>query len=212
MVSAALSTCSQTISSSGKAEYGCLGEQSKFEEALTQAPANDSDSKEEGRQQCCITGSMVSVLFLALIAVWLGRHYLRGLLTSLERMRGWQSGLIFLVLFTVVSFPMTFGYILLNLACGYLYGFWAGLATVVLCVMVGVFVAVLVSRRCFRNSMHARFDSDHLKAIMRVVEGKQGFRVVALTRLTPIPFGLQNGLFAVSGHTIRTKCTSHKEK
>ncbi|KAB0407416.1 hypothetical protein E2I00_009321 [Balaenoptera physalus] len=41
--------------------------------------------------------------------------------------------------------------------------------------------------------------SEKLSAVIRVVEGGSGLKVVALARLTPIPFGLQNAVFSVSG-------------
>jgi len=36
------------------------------------------------------------------------------------------------------------------------------------------------------------------RAILRVISGPKAFRVVLFTRLTPIPFGLQNVIFGVS--------------
>ena len=33
---------------------------------------------------------------------------------------------------------------------------------------------------------------------MEVVSGAAGYKIVFLTRLTPIPFGVQNAIFAVS--------------
>lgn len=36
------------------------------------------------------------------------------------------------------------------------------------------------------------------KAILRIISGPRAFKVVLLARLTPIPFGLQNTIFAVS--------------
>jgi len=37
-----------------------------------------------------------------------------------------------------------------------------------------------------------------LHAILRVISGPQAFKVVALARISPIPFGIQNTIFAVS--------------
>ncbi|XP_060658026.1 protein maelstrom isoform X2 [Drosophila sulfurigaster albostrigata] len=36
------------------------------------------------------------------------------------------------------------------------------------------------------------------RAILRVISGPKAFRVVLFTRLTPIPFGLQNVIFGIS--------------
>lgn len=35
-------------------------------------------------------------------------------------------------------------------------------------------------------------------ALMKVVSGRNGYKIVFLMRFTPIPFGLQNAIFAVS--------------
>uniref|UniRef100_F7C629 Transmembrane protein 64 n=1 Tax=Monodelphis domestica TaxID=13616 RepID=F7C629_MONDO len=40
--------------------------------------------------------------------------------------------------------------------------------------------------------------SEKLSAVVRVVEGGSGLKVVALARLTPIPFGLQNAVFSIT--------------
>ena len=93
---------------------------------------------------------------------------------------------------------MTWGYIVLNVACGYLYGFKIGTLTVVVSVIVGVMFSLICCRKFMREFVQSKLQSEHMKAIIRVIESRRGFKVVVLTRLTPIPFGLQNGLFAVS--------------
>ena len=40
--------------------------------------------------------------------------------------------------------------------------------------------------------------STGLKALINAVDGVNGMRVVCLARLTPIPFGIQNAVFAIS--------------
>uniref|UniRef100_H2YGD3 VTT domain-containing protein n=1 Tax=Ciona savignyi TaxID=51511 RepID=H2YGD3_CIOSA len=39
--------------------------------------------------------------------------------------------------------------------------------------------------------------------MLQVISGPSGFKVIALTRLTPIPFGFQNGIFSVSNIDMR---------
>lgn len=39
--------------------------------------------------------------------------------------------------------------------------------------------------------------NEHLRSVRRVLSTKQAYKLVLLTRLTPIPFGLQNAVFAV---------------
>jgi len=45
-------------------------------------------------------------------------------------------------------------------------------------------------------------DNVALKTTVKIIDGSQGLKVIALTRLTPVPFGLQNGLFAISNVTL----------
>ena len=144
--------------------------------------------------------SVPFLLFLAVCIVFLilCREYLIPFLDWLQKLPAIESIVVFILLFTLVSFPMTFGYIILNLAAGYLYGVVWGQVVVTTSVAVGMSFAFLVCRGCCQNLARRWMDLRSVKAIIRVVEGSKGFRVIALTRLTPIPFGLQNAMFAVS--------------
>ena len=83
-------------------------------------------------------------------------------------------------------------------ATGYLYGIVYGPIVTIVCGTLGITIAHVVMKNFCRNFIIGRFFNDKVEAVIRVVEGSQGFKVIALARLTPIPFGLQNGLFAVS--------------
>ena len=172
----------------------CFGEKSDVERVLdSRCPCLNMNLK------CLhLSGTLLILFTLAALLVICFRHYLKDTLHWLERVDGRISGLIFVLMFTIVSFPMTWGYILLNMAAGYLYGFIVGMVTVVVAVLVGVATSLVVCRIFINDFVHSKLQSEHLKAIIRVVESRRGFKVVVLTRLTPIPFGLQNGLFAVS--------------
>lgn len=170
----------------------CFGEKSDVERVL--------DSRCPCLQSKCLhlSGTLVIAFILCGLVVFFFRHYLKDCLEWLEHTKGWISGLLFILMFTVVSFPMTWGYIVLNVASGYLYGFLIGLVTVNVSVLVGVCISLLVCRKFISGFVTSKLQSEHLKAIIKVVESRRGFKVIVLTRLTPIPFGLQNGLFAVS--------------
>ena len=148
----------------------------------------------------CLTISIYSAVVIALVIIFLivGRDYIKYVLMSMEENEIWVSFAIFTCLFTIVSFPMTWGYILFNIAAGYLYGFKMGVITVMLCALTGLSIAHFVIKNFLRNIVIQKFRNDTVKALMRVIDGGHGFRVVVLSRLTPIPFGLQNALFAVS--------------
>lgn len=176
--------CTEQIQSQAEK---CLGESTKFDQVVIK------------RQPRCYHISYTALIFLifGLIVVILCRRYVRDVLEWLQNLDEWAGMLLFVIMFTVVSFPMTWGYILLNVAAGYLYGFVLGFVVVVISVLCGLSSAFVVCRRYLRDFVRSKLESENLKAIMRVVEGKRGFKVIALTRLTPVPFGLQNGLFSV---------------
>jgi len=136
---------------------------------------------------------------LCFASLALVRQYLRDLLLWAESLDSLAGVLLFTLGFIVVSFPCGWGYILLNVAAGYLYGFVLGMGLMVLGVLVGTFVAHAACKRLLGRWARARVQgSEALSAVVRVVEGGSGLKVVALARLTPIPFGLQNAVFAVS--------------
>eukprot|EP01137_Pigoraptor_chileana_P035216 Opistho-2@28923 len=122
-----------------------------------------------------------------------------GFAVWLQALPGWQGPLVIILLFIGVSFPMTWGYIVLNLGAGYLYGFQTGLATVVAGACLGSFVSFQASRYMCKDYVRTKLEGHpSLKSLVRVVEGPQGFRIIMLARLTPIPFGLQNALFSLA--------------
>ena len=171
-------------------------------------PLVDALHQQNQKGPSCMAISIYSAVMIAMICVFLvlGRDYIKYLLLSLEETSMWISFLIFALLFTIVSFPMTWGYILLNIAAGYLYGFYMGLVIILLCALFGLLTAHTVIRRFFSDFVRKRLLNDGIRAIMRVVDSDQGFRIVFLARLTPIPFGLQNALFAVSINPLYFYC------
>ncbi|XP_067055399.1 transmembrane protein 64-like [Acropora muricata] len=176
----------------------CLGESTKIDQVVIK------------RQPRCyhISYTALILLIIGLIVVILCRRFVKDLLEWLQNLDEWGRVVLFVIMFTVVSFPMTWGYILLNVAAGYLYGFLLGFFIVIISVLCGLGTAFVICRRYLRDFVRSKLESDNLKAIMRVVEGKRGFKVIALTRLTPVPFGLQNGLFAVTNVSISKYVTS----
>lgn len=147
------------------------------------------------------TGPLLIFSIFCISFIALGRGYLTQLLNWLENLPFIWSLSVFILLFTIISFPFGFGYIILNMAAGYLYGMLRGQAVVTVSVAIGFMVGFVVCRCCMREWAGQYIaSSPALLAMTKVVEGPHGFRVILLTRLTPIPFGLQNALFAVSMH------------
>ncbi|XP_074841808.1 transmembrane protein 64 [Carettochelys insculpta] len=151
---------------------------------------------------CCWCKSCLGVCVLAALcfaALALARQYVRDLLLWAESLDSVAGVLLFTVGFIVVSFPCGWGYILLNVAAGYLYGFVLGMGLMVLGVLIGTFIAHVACKKLLARWVLARIQgSEKLSAVIRVVEGGSGLKVVALARLTPIPFGLQNAVFSIT--------------
>ncbi|KAK0144974.1 Transmembrane protein 64 [Merluccius polli] len=150
--------------------------------------------------RCLRSAVLVCVLAaVCLCSVVLVRRHLRGLLLWVEGLDGAVGALLFTVGFIAVSFPCSWGYIVLNVAAGYLYGFLPGVGLVAVGVLIGTFAAHLVCKRLLSGWVAGKVgSSERLSAVIRVVEGGSGLKVVALSRLTPIPFGLQNAVFSIT--------------
>ncbi|XP_064874140.1 transmembrane protein 64 [Oncorhynchus nerka] len=160
----------------------------------------------EFRHPCCITTCCFKSSLLACIltavcfsSVALVRQYLKDLLLWVESLDSLVGAMLFIVGLITVSFPFGWGYIVLNVAAGYLYGFVLGMGLVMVGVLIGTFVAHLVCKRLLTDWVVNKVgNSEQLSAVIRVVEGGSGLKVVALARLTPIPFGLQNAVFSIT--------------
>ena len=145
-----------------------------------------------------LSGPFLAFTLIGVVLIIVARTHLTQLLDLLEHLPWFESFVVFIFLFTLISFPFGIGYIVLNMMAGYLYGFLRGQLVVMVSVTVGFTVSFFLCRIWFRDYAKNIVTSNTLQAIMRVVEGKNGMKVIFLTRLTPIPFGLQNVLFSVS--------------
>eukprot|EP00731_Ephydatia_muelleri_P027099 Em0018g1199a len=142
--------------------------------------------------------SMVLMVVVTVVVILLSRMYLFDILTWLEGLPVVESILLFVVLFTIVSFPFAFGYIVLNMMAGYLYGFVTGQFVVSVSVTFGLVISMGLCRRYFANYAQTHFTSTPFMALMKVLEGPSGLKVMVMARLTPVPFGIQNALFAMT--------------
>eukprot|EP00096_Caligus_rogercresseyi_P007721 TRINITY_DN25716_c0_g1_i1.p1 TRINITY_DN25716_c0_g1~~TRINITY_DN25716_c0_g1_i1.p1 ORF type:complete len:280 (-),score=63.16 TRINITY_DN25716_c0_g1_i1:242-1081(-) len=107
--------------------------------------------------------------------------------------------LAFIGLYALVSLPFTWGYIVINVATGYLYGFVNGLAVTLLTATTGVCIAHTLMRCCLRTQWLKKilFSSETFLQIHLLLSCSKAFKLVFLSRLTPIPFGFQNAVFAL---------------
>merc|ERR1719458_1200030 len=82
---------------------------------------------------------MVSVLLV--FTMYYMRDYIHAVLLWTELQPPYTVLIIFVALYTLVSLPLVWGYIVVNLACGYLYGLVYGMAVTVVTATVGIALA-----------------------------------------------------------------------
>jgi uncharacterized membrane protein YdjX (TVP38/TMEM64 family) len=123
----------------------------------------------------------------------------------LEALLAWVEGLgvIGAVVFGLAYVVATVAFLpgsILTLGSGFVYGVLWGTVIVSLSSTLGAAIAFLVGRFFARDFVSERLeDYPRFHAVDRAIE-KEGFRVVLLTRLSPIfPFNLLNYAFGVTG-------------
>lgn len=83
----------------------------------------------------------ISVVIIIVFFIYFCKDYFKQLLFWIETQNSWMVFLVFMFLFTIVSFPITIGYLVLIITSGYLFGIIKGLLTVILGANLGIFIA-----------------------------------------------------------------------
>lgn len=135
-----------------------------------------------------------------LIFLYFSRQYIQHAIHVLETVNLGLQCLLFLVFFVICSFPLMWGYIVLVVSAGFLHGALLGSLVVMASAGAGVTISHLVLSSFLREVVKRKIlpSRSSLQALISAVDGTNGMRVVALARLTPIPFGIQNAIFSVS--------------
>ncbi|XP_049543815.1 transmembrane protein 64 [Anopheles darlingi] len=145
------------------------------------------------------------LLLGVLVLIYSFRDTAKHALFWVEMQNEWIIFVIFLCMFTIVSFPVTVGYLVLIIASGYLFGFLRGLLTVVIGANLGVAIAHNTLKLLqSKLPVHKLIKNETGRAILRVISGPRAFKIVLFARLTPIPFGLQNTIFGISAVNTRS--------
>ncbi|KAF3833898.1 hypothetical protein F7725_025102 [Dissostichus mawsoni] len=160
-----------------------IGKSDGDPEVICDSGGSTFSNSGEFRHPCCITTFCFKSALLACVltavcfsSVALVRQYLKDLLLWVESLDSLVGALLWLPL-----------------------RLCAGHGLVMVGVLIGTFVAHLVCKRLLTDWVLNKVgNSEQLSAVIRVVEGGSGLKVVALARLTPIPFGLQNAITDVS--------------
>lgn len=147
---------------------------------------------------------MVLIIFVILLfLLYVCKSYTSSILIWLERQDTVIIYIVIVILFTIVSFPISVGYIVIVIATGYLFGIVIGLTLSVIGANLGLIIAHNVLKLIeYHSSVRSFISNETAAAIIKVISGPSCFKIVFCARLTPIPFGLQNTIFAVS-----SRCT-----
>ncbi len=124
-------------------------------------------------------------------------HFLERLQLSLEQLGGWAV-LAFAGMFLVVQMVMI-PVAPFAIASGFFFGFGQGLLALMLGCVLGATVNFWVARRLARGWVQRKFGNNpKFRVIDRAVE-REGWKIVALLRFVPIPFGLSNYSYGLTG-------------
>jgi protein maelstrom len=161
------------------------------------------------------TFKQIILVFLMFVLVtslcsYLYKDSLVNVLLILETLPWWTTFLFFCVLFTIVSLPFAWGYILLNIACGFLYGLVYGVIFIIIYASIGLSVSfylcrfILTHNYCVIKNLKTTFEnSEIIQTLIKVLNCPDGYKIIFLSRLTPIPLGLQNGFYSISNISFR---------
>jgi len=144
---------------------------------------------------------VVGVLLVAGIAVSLAllpvQEYLARVLAWVESVGPWGPPLLGLAY--VIACVLFVPGLILSLGAGFLFGVVYGTITVSIASVLGATAAFVIGRTLLRRPIERRIaDYPRFQAIDRAV-GAQGFKIVLLTRLSPIfPFNLLNYAFGLT--------------
>jgi len=141
----------------------------------------------------------ITIVVFLIAVILVCKTYVKALLLWLSYQDPVLVYFLFMLMFTLVSFPFLWGYMLLVLSSGYLFGLARGLITVIVSANIGVAIAHYSIRAFHKKYSIMRLErSEHAQAVLRVIGGPQAMKVVFFCRLSPIPFGLQSTIFAVN--------------
>ncbi|CAH1382174.1 transmembrane protein 64 [Tenebrio molitor] len=167
------------------------------------APINSNKLSNTKTRICFVSLKRLIAIIFALITglcvVLLCKIYIKFILLWLEDQDPIVISITLSVLFVLVSLPISIGYIVLVAAEGYLFGFVRGMILTVIGANFGILVAHNILKLLgHHKSIYKYTQNETARAIMGLISGPLCFKIVFCSRLTPIPFGLQNTIFALS--------------
>jgi len=144
---------------------------------------------------------LIVLLASATAFIWMALHpeTLKKGLEIVKHLGIWGN-VILVGCYIIISFPVAVGYTAVGLACGFLYGpFWGVLTTFIGAQVLGSSISFWLCGSLCKEWVEKKVkENKKADAILKAVR-KNGFKIIIMSRLTPVPFGIQNALFGVSG-------------
>jgi uncharacterized membrane protein YdjX (TVP38/TMEM64 family) len=123
---------------------------------------------------------------------------------QVERLMEWTAGLgvwgpVFVAAFYVVACVLSLPGSVLTVGAGFLFGVVTGTVTVSIGSTLGACAAFGVGRTLARHWVERKISASERFAAIDAAVGKQGFKIVLLTRLSPVfPFNLLNYAYGLT--------------
>lgn len=138
-----------------------------------------------------------------LVLAFFFKEYLINLLTYLETKSSTnvvEFHLILISLFIFMSLPVLSPYIICILICSYVYGFLYGMPLVIGYTIIGMTASFFICRYLFFDFAHAKVKSlVYFDVICSLISSNEkGYKIIFLSRLMPLPFGIANLAFAIT--------------
>eukprot|EP00038_Savillea_parva_P010707 m.192169 g.192169 ORF g.192169 m.192169 type:complete len:421 (+) comp18584_c0_seq1:210-1472(+) len=165
-------------------------------------PGSEGAEGSASARICKVLLTLVTVLAITIATVVFCRVYLGPVLQWLMELGGWQGPVLYGGLIVVSAIPPMWGYMVLNVGAGYIYGVVRGTALTSVSALAGSLLAMVLCRYALTSCTQKMLKSfSNLAQLARLMEGDQGLKIVMMTRLTPVPFGIQNALFSATNIT-----------
>jgi len=117
---------------------------------------------------------------------------------------GLLGNLIFIGLFIVVSMPFGFGFAMLTISSGFIYRMFLGWGTSIVGAVAGAIISFVFDRMLIRNWFLETVKSKPKFLLIVNALESHGFKIAFFLRITPLPYGIQNALCAVSSISFKT--------
>lgn len=148
-----------------------------------------------------------------LILAFLFKEHLINILTYLEeksRTNLIEFHIILIILYILMSLPVLSPYIICILISSYVYGFFYGFPLVIIYTIIGMTFSFFICRYLFFDFAHNYVRNFvYLKVICSIIQSSErGYKIIFLSRLMPLPFGLANLAFAITNVDFSTYLVS----